>query len=95
MQNNTKSKFYCYLAKGLGAAADQLMIFAVRIDELRVRMHYKSIRLNDQYPSFEQYANRLIEYMDHPYINAAYNKYVMLVQAGFSPDDAFNLVTKQ
>jgi len=42
--------------------------------------------------SFRQYANRLIEFIDSPDIVAAYNDFEDLVNNGYSPIEAFDLI---
>lgn len=55
------------------------------------RKVYVSI-LGTKQPSLEQWVNRLIEYVDSRYVVAAYQRFLLLVDMGFAPQDAFQEV---
>lgn len=45
-------------------------------------------------PSVMQYANRLIEYADHPVLLVLFSQYMSLIDSGIDPESAFELVTR-
>ncbi len=88
-----KAKAYSTIAKAMGKTIDWMVTFAIELDEKRVKLQAISLKLSGKHPTFVQYANRLIEFIDEPYIVAAYNRYVMLVESGLEPSTAFHMVT--
>ena len=88
-----KAKAYSVIANAMGKTIDWMVTFAVELDVKRVKLQALSLKLSGKHPTFIQYANRLIEFIDEEYINVAYNRYVMLVQSGLEPSTAFHMVT--
>lgn len=58
---------------------------------LAMRRYYSGF-LTEQEPSLRQWVNRLIEHVDSRYIIVAYHYFMSLIEAGISPDSAFEEV---
>ena len=81
------------LEKILKKTTSATLFLAEKSDQaaLSMRRYYSSYVIEEE-PSLRQWVNRLIEHVDSKYIIVAYHYFMSLIEAGVSPDSAFEEV---